>query len=537
MKKILLFTLLLAASAMPAQKKNPSKLPDAPEPKPTSAAERMAGLEKRKQAEARSLVSNIGFRNVGPTIMSGRVVDLDVNPNDPTHFYVAYASGGLFFTDNNGITFRPVFENEEAITIGDIAVDWSDPTNAKIWIGTGENNSSRSSYSGTGLYYSANNGKTWEKRGLEESHHVGKILIHPSNPNTVWVAVIGHLYSPSADRGVYKTTDGGKSWKKTLFINENTGVIDLFLSPDNANILYACAWHRERRAWNFVESGMGSGIHLSSNGGDSWNLLSVAASGFPQGEGVGRIGLSIFPSNTNIMYAIVDNQSARENKAGSKEDKELKAADFKIMTRDAFLKLDQDLLETYLRENEFPEEHTAQTVMQLVQDNKLQPISLADYVYDANADLFSKPIVGAEVYRSEDAGKSWKKTNEKDIKNMYYTYGYYFGKIWVSPSNANEIFIAGVSLLKSSDGGKTFQSVDGANQHGDHHALWMNPKRAGHLINGNDGGVNISWDNGKAWFKANTPAVGQFYAVAVDQAKPYNVYGGLQDNGVWTGPS
>ncbi len=537
MKKILLLGFMLVASVLPAQKKNAAKLPDAPEPKPTSAAERMAGLEKRKQAEARSLVSNIGFRNVGPTIMSGRVVDLDVNPNDPTHFYVAYASGGLFFTDNNGITFRPVFENEEAITIGDIAVDWTNPSATKIWVGTGENNSSRSSYSGTGLYYSSNSGKTWEKRGLEESHHIGKILIHPTNPNTVWVAVIGHLYSPSQDRGVYKTTDGGKSWKKTLFINENTGVIDLFINPDNANIVYACAWHRERRAWNFVESGVGSGIHVSSDGGDSWNLLSVAASGFPQGEGVGRIGLSIFPSNTNIMYAIVDNQSVRESKAGSSEAKALKAADFKTMTRDAFLKLDHDLLEAYLRENEFPAEHTAQTIMQLVQDNKLQPISLADYVYDANADLFSKPIIGAEVYRSEDAGKTWKKTNDKDIKNLFYTYGYYFGKIWVSPSNVDEIFIAGVSLLKSSDGGKTFQPVDGANQHGDHHALWINPKRAGHLINGNDGGVNISWDNGKAWFKANTPAVGQFYAVAVDQAKPYNVYGGLQDNGVWTGPS
>ncbi|MCU0434322.1 MAG: glycosyl hydrolase [Bacteroidia bacterium] len=535
MKRLLPLLLLTAISiAAAAQKTNTP--PNAPEPKPTPAAERMAALEKRKAAEQRSLVSNIAFTNIGPTIMSGRVTDLEADPNDPTRFYVAYASGGVFFSGNNGTTFSPVFENETSITIGDIAVNWSNPAQPEIWVGTGEANSSRSSYSGTGVYVSPDGGKTWQNRGLHETHHIGKVLLHPTQKGTAWVAAIGHLYSPSAERGVFKTTDGGKTWSNTLFINENTGVIDLIPDPQSPDILYATAWHRERRAWNFVEAGSGTAIYKSTDGGQTWKIITTAASGFPQGNDIGRIGLCIFPGNTNIMYAVVDNQTPLQPQTQAKRG--LSPARFRSMTNAEFLELSDTELDTWLRRNEFPAQHTAATIKPQVKAGTLKPSALADYVSDANADLFNRPIEGAQIYRTSNGGTTWTLAgNDENLKELFYTYGYYFGKIWVSPFDDNEIWVAGVQLLHSTDGGKTFTPTDGANQHGDHHALYVNPKRRGHLINGNDGGINISWDNGQSWFKANTPAVGQFYAINVDMATPYNVYGGLQDNGVWVGPS
>ncbi|HNU89411.1 MAG TPA: hypothetical protein PKJ94_14025, partial [Ferruginibacter sp.] len=204
--------------------------------KPSTAAERMNGWQKRKLLEENSLLKDIKFRNVGPSIMSGRVVDMDVNPADPTEFYVAYATGGLWYTSNNGQSLVPVFDKENVFGIGDIAVDWRSRT---IWVGTGEANSSRSSYAGMGLYKSADNGKTWEYLGLPESHHIGKINLHPANKNIAWVAVLGHLYSPNKERGIYKTTDGGKTWKQTLYVDDNTGAVDMDINPRNPDELYA----------------------------------------------------------------------------------------------------------------------------------------------------------------------------------------------------------------------------------------------------------------------------------------------------------
>jgi photosystem II stability/assembly factor-like uncharacterized protein len=510
-------------------------VPSAPDPKGTPATERIAGYTKKNLTEKNSIVTNLSFHNVGPTVMSGRVVDIDVNPADPTKFYVAYASGGVFYTNNNGTTFTPVFDDQPLIDIGDIAVNWTNQDQPEIWVGTGECNSSRSSYAGTGIFHSTNGGKSWEYKGLSETHHIGKIILSGADKKTILVAAAGHLYTPNKERGVFKSTDGGTTWKQTLFIDENTGVIDMFADPGNANVLYAVAWHRERKAWNFVEGGKSSGIYKSTNGGENWTLISDAKSGFPNGDGLGRIGLSIFPGNTNIIYAVVDNQSVVNDTTSKK--KALTPSDFRNMTREQFLALEDKKLDTYLTENGFPEKYSVSYVREQISSKKIEPIALADFVSDANNDLFSRPIVGAEIYKSEDAGVTWKKINTKPLDGLFYTYGYYFGKIWVSPFDANEVYIAGVELLKSTDGAKTFKSTNGENQHGDHHALWIDPVRKGHLINGNDGGVNISWDNGANWFKANTPSVGQFYSVNVDMAKPYNVYGGLQDNGVWCGPS
>ncbi len=495
---------------------------------------RFEAFKQREKLRDNSLLKNVKLRSVGPTIMSGRVTDIDVNPDNPTVFYVAYASGGLWKTENNGISFTPLFDHETSMTIGDIAVDWKH--GETIWVGTGENNSSRSSYAGTGIYKSTDKGITWNYVGLGETQHIGKIVIDRDNPNTVWVAAIGHLYSPNPERGVFKTTDGGKTWKKTLYIDENTGAIDLSIDPNNHKILYAAAWHRVRRAWNFVGSGKTSGIYKSENAGDTWKLISTKESGFPTGKGVGRIGLAVYPQNSQIIYAIVDNQFHRPEEK-KKEKPTITKEMLKTISKGNFLKLKDEDINKFLDDNDFPMEYSAEKIKQMVKDNKIKPIALVNYISDANEDLYNTPVIGAEVYRSDDGGKTWNKTNKDYIDDLFYTYGYYFGLIRVDPENDKEIYIGGVPILKSTDGGKTFSSIDADNMHGDYHTIWVDPKKEGHLIIGNDGGLNITYDNGKTYFKANTPAVGQFYSVAVDMDSPYNVYGGLQDNGVWTGPS
>ena len=478
-----------------------------------------------------SIVKNIKFTSIGPSVMSGRVVDLDVNVNNPTEFYVAYASGGLWYTNNNGTTFTPVMDHAPTQNIGDIAVDWKKGT---IWVGTGENNSSRSSYAGIGILKSEDKGKTWQNVGLTDSHHIGKIIINPKNTEEVVVGVIGHLYTPNAERGIFKTTDGGKSWKKTLFINNDTGIIDMVSVPGKPKIMYASAWERERKAWNFKGNGEGSAIYKSTDGGDSWKKISDGNNGFPTGNSVGRIGLAAF--DENIIYVILDNQDRREKEKKEKSSENLQKMDFIKMDKEAFNKLEDKKLDKYLRDNSFPKKYSAASVKKMMKENKILLSDIATYNDNANNDLFDTPVKGAEVYLSEDGGKTWKKTHEKYVDELYFSYGYYFGEIRVHPKNKDKIFIMGVPILISNDGGKNFKSINKENVHADHHALWINPNLEGHLINGNDGGVNISYDDGESWIKNNQPSVGQFYSVNVTNKKNYTVYGGLQDNGVWKGP-
>lgn len=498
---------------------------------PTPAAERMQVAEQRRKLESRSLLKEIPFRNIGPSIMSGRVVDIDANPEDPTEFYVAYATGGLWHTTNNGQSFTPIMDSLDMLFIGDIAVNWNSRT---IWVGTGEVNSSRSSYAGVGVYKSSNNGKTWEYLGLPESHHIGKIQLHPSNPNIAWVAVLGHLYSANQERGVYKTTDGGKTWKQTLFVDENTGCADLDINPSNPNEVYAGMWYRVRRAWKFEESGKASGIYKSSDGGETWKLVSGPGSGFMSGDKIGRIGLTVYPKQPNTVWAIVDNNTPKPDTA--KKNDTLYTKDlFKNISKEQFAQLKDNLLDTFLKKNGFPRKYNAKGVKEMVAADKVQSTALWDYL-DSDDGFQNTGIAGCEVYRSDDGGQTWKKANTKPI-SIFNTYGYYFAKIYTSHYNPDKVFIIGFNAMVSKDGGKTFTRMDKANVHADHHALWVNPKRDAHVINGNDGGLNISYDDGANWFKANTPSVGQYYAITVDDAKPYNVYGGLQDNGSWYGPS
>jgi photosystem II stability/assembly factor-like uncharacterized protein len=502
------------------------------QPNPTPAGERMQGLDQRRKLEAISPLNEIKFRNIGPTIMSGRVVDLDVNPDDPTEFYVAYATGGLWHTTNNGQSFVPIMDSIDVLFIGDIAVNWSKRT---IWVGTGEVNSSRSSYAGVGIYKSTDNGKKWRYLGLPESHHIGKIQLHPTDENTAWVAALGHLYSANKDRGVYKTTDGGTTWKHTLYVDDNTGAVDIDINPTNPLEVYAAMWYRTRRAWKFEESGKSSGIYKSSDGGETWKIISGPGSGFMNGDKIGRIGIAVYPKNPNLVWAIVDNNNPKPDTAAKKNDTLYKKSDLKDLTKEQFAALKNNLLDTFLRKNGFPRKYTAKNVKEMVASDKVKPTALWDYL-DSDDGFQNTGIYGCEVYKSEDAGKTWKRSHEKPI-GIFNTYGYYFAKIYTSHYNPEKVFILGFYAQYSTDGGKTFKTMDKNNVHADHHALWVNPKKDAHVINGNDGGVNISYDDGENWFKANMPPVGQFYAITVDDAKPYNVYGGLQDNGSWWGPS
>jgi photosystem II stability/assembly factor-like uncharacterized protein len=474
-----------------------------------------------------SLFNQIEAKNIGPTIMSGRVVDLAVNPKNPTEFYVAYATGGLWYTNNNGTSFSPVMDSAETVNCGSVTVDWNSGT---ILVGTGEVNASRSSYAGVGVLKSSDKGKTWENLGLKDSHHISRIWVNPSNLNEIVVASVGHLYTTNKERGIFKSTDGGKSWKQTLFVAEDTGIIDLAVSKNNPKVMFAASWQKDRKAWHFDGDGEKSGIYKSEDGGTSWKLVTTKESGFPANEGVGRIGLALF--NENVIYAVLDNQNMRP-KAASKN----KLTVMLSSPGADFMEISNKELNIALKESGFRDKYRAENIKNWVANNNMEPKEVLAVLSDANKALFETEVIGCEVYKSEDGGKSWKKTNQNYIDDMFYTYGYYFANISVDEKNQNRVYIGGVPLLFSEDGGKTFDIISKENVHADHHVTWVNPENQNHIINGNDGGVNISYDNGAHWIKCNNEAVSQFYAVNVDYQENYNVYGGMQDNGVWFGPN
>ena len=475
-----------------------------------------------------NLFQEVKFRSIGPTIMSGRIADLAVNPDNSTEFYAAYASGGLWYTNNNGTSFTPVMDSAPTQNCGSVTVDWKSGT---IWVGTGEVNASRSSYAAIKILKSSDQGKTWENIGLPNSQHISRILVNPKNINEITVGAVGNLYSKSQERGVFKTLDGGKTWKKTLFINDETGIIDVVVSPTNFNIQYAAAWQKDRKAWDFIGNGASSGIYKSIDAGNSWSLVSTELSGFPNNEGGGRIGVALF--NDTVLYAVLDNQNKRPASSKSK-------GSLPIMMSspgEDFSNIPNKELNNALKAAGLREKYRAENIKNFVEDSKLEPKEAFKVLQDANKALFETEVIGCEVYKSIDGGKTWTKMNQKFIDDFYYTYGYYFANISVDANDENRIYIGAVPLLFSNDGGKTFEVISKENVHADHHVTWVNPKNPNHIINGNDGGVNISYDNGAHWIKCNNQAVGQFYAVQVDNDENYNVYGGLQDNGVWFGPN
>lgn len=441
-------------------------------PPATDAQTRLEWYEQHMKMRKSSPHKNLRWRHIGPTHMSGRVTDIAKPLDQLRTFYVASASGGVWKTDNEGTTWKPIFDDAPSGSVGAITVDPSDSSN--VWVGLGESNILRSSMAGTGVYRSTDEGETWNHCGLADSHHIARIVVHPTDSNTVLVAVGGHEYSENENRGVFKTTDAGKNWKKVLYENPTTGANDLTFDPSDPNVMYATMWHRIRYAWNDPVPGPGGGIYKSIDGGDTWDRLTE---GLPPQDKCGRTGIAVAKKNPNVVYALIDSHE---------------------VTRKAK-----------------PDEK----------------------------DVYGRPrkdvLRGAVVYRSDDAGETWQQVNKNNrrMRGLFSTYGWFFSQIRVDPNDENTVYIMGVPLMKSSDGGKSFKSLNYRNLHSDHHALWIDPADSGHLISGNDGGINISYDGGKSWRDLPNLPIVQFYNVAVDNAKPFNVYGSIQDNMSWKGPS
>ncbi len=527
--------LLAAASAFagPAGTKTEEAARFHPPARGMPSATRLAGHERRLAMEQTTPFANLRFRNVGPEVQGGRIVDLDGPRSRPETLFAAFASGGLWRTDNKGGSWTPLFDRESSMTIGAFAV--GDAEGNVLWTGTGEANSSRTSYAGTGVFKSVDGGKTWTNTGLRDSHHVGKILVDARNPDTVFVASLGPLYTDGGERGLYRTTDGGKSWAKVLGGPGRTGAIDVVQDSKDPSLLLAALWERDRKPWNFLESGPGSGIYRSRDGGTTWTRL---AGGLPQGDVVGRIGLAVTPARPGTVYAVVDNQARRP---GDRDEEtppgELTPRRLKALGAEQFARLDTAVVERFLRAIDFPKELKARALQKDVASGKVKLSEVVAYVDDADRQMVEVEIVGKEVFRSDDAGESWRKTHDVSLQKVAYSYGYYFGKIWVSPDDADRVYVAGVPLVGSDDGGKSWHGLDRLGVHGDHHALRFAPGDARHVALGNDGGLNLSWDGGETWTKVNNLPVGQITTIAVDSAEPYNIVCGLQDNGVMRGPS
>ncbi|MEM9929900.1 MAG: glycosyl hydrolase, partial [Bacteroidota bacterium] len=331
-----------------------------------------------------------------------------------------------------------------------------------------------------------------------------------------------------------------QSWEKTLFVDDKTGAVDLIRDPRKPNELFAATWERQRWAWDFKESGPGSGVWHSKDSGQTWTRISSDGAGFPTGEGGGRIGLAVSydKSGQRHLYASIDNYFRKSAEELEEDDPEtLTKNQLRGMSKAAFADLKNYQVEGFLRSNGFPRSANAKSIKAKVASGKVTTDQLVEYLEDANSLLFDTPVKGFELYHTTTNGKKWARTHDDYLPSLYNTYGYYFGTISVAPNDPSTIYAMGVPIAKSTDGVKTWTGANGANVHADHHHLWINPDRPDHIINGNDGGVNISYDGGENWIKCNVPPLGQFYDVAVDNhPNGYRVYGGLQDNGTWRGP-
>jgi photosystem II stability/assembly factor-like uncharacterized protein len=390
------------------------------------------------------ILSGMKFRLIGPAMISGRIIDFAINPENHSEYYVAVASGGVWKTVNAGVTYDPIFDSQGSYSIGCVTID---PNNHHVvWVGTGENNSQRSVSYGDGVYKSEDGGKTWKNMGLKRSEHIAKIYVDPRNSNHVYVASQGPLWGAGGDRGLYKTEDGGKIWELILEISENTGVTDLVVDPRNPDVMYAASYQRRRHVWTLINGGPEAAVYKSKDAGKTWDKL---GNGLPSGE-LGRIGLAISPVNPDYVFALIE----------------------------------------------------------------------------ASGDV-------GGFYKSTNRGASWvKASNYKTVSAQYYQ------EIVCDPFDVDRIYLPDTWTKVSDDGGKTWKNLGNTHRHVDDHAFWVDPTDANHYLIGGDGGIYESYDRGKFWgWKANLP-LGQFYRVSVDNSEPfYYVYGGTQDNNSIGGPS
>ena len=418
------------------------------------------------------------FRPIGPASMSGRISDVAVYEANPALFYVGTAHGGVWKTTNNGTTFEAQFQDQGLMSIGDVAVSQSNPD--LVWVGTGESNNRQSTSWGDGVYKSTDGGKTWANLGLRTSRYINRIVIDPRANDTVLVAATGSLWGPGGERGVYKTTDGGKTWKQVLKVDDDTGANDLVMDPGDSKIVYASTYQRRRTACCMNGGGPGSGLWKSTDGGDTWTRLK---SGIPEGS-LGRIAVDVYRRRPNILYALIEGP-ATAGRGG--------------------------------RGAGAPEEGPGQAAAAAAQGGR-----------GGGGPLNTEPT---GLYRSDDSGATWKKVNNANPRPMY------FSQVRVDPNDPEVVYLGGVGLHQTLNGGKTIATDVAQPIHDDIHAIWIDPGNSNHVIIGNDGGLAYSYDQAKTWvFVPNLP-VGLFYHVSYDMATPYNVCGGMQDNYNWCGPS
>jgi photosystem II stability/assembly factor-like uncharacterized protein len=521
-------TLLLLSLATPSDAARPK--PGAP----STPEQREAAWQLHQRMEAESEFRGLNWRSIGPTGQGGRVVDIASVPGQPYTFYVAYASGGVWKTTNNGGSFEPLTDQLPNTVTGAIAVDPSNPDT--LWIGAGEPNAARSNYGGHGVFVSHDGGKTFERKGLTGTDRIAEILVDPRDSNRVLVAAAGKLYSPGGQRGIFLTEDGGDTWTQVLKPSDDwTGASDLVIDPTRPDVLYAALWDRKRTPWQFTEAGDGSGIYKSEDGGRSWRALS---GGLPTGDKVGRIGLSIAASQPDTVYASIDHWAELPESLRDLGDRPLSPQRLRRMSRDEFLKQDPEEVERFIRGADLPVELDAEKLLAEVREGSITLQQLLSRLEDGNAALFNNPSWGHTVWRSDDGGSTWRRTHEEPIREVTYSYGYYFGEIAVDPSDAERVYTMGVPLIVSSDGGKTWSGyANHESVHVDHQAFWIDPNYPQRIIVGNDGGLDASYDAGVTWRRLDAQPLGQFYTIYADMAEPYNVYGGMQDNGTSKGSS
>jgi photosystem II stability/assembly factor-like uncharacterized protein len=421
-----------------------------------------------------TVVNALTFRNLGPFRTAAWVTEVAV-PESPArdHLYTIYAatrSGGLWKTTNAGTTWTPISDSVGAAAVGAVALA---PSNSRIvWMGTGDQANARSSYSGKGVFKSVDGGATWQFAGLPDSHHIARIVIHPTKPDVVYVAAMGHLFSRNEERGVFRTLDGGKSWKKVLYVNDGVGAIDLVINRKAPGTLYAAMYEKDRRPWQIVESGPESAIYKTEDGGDKWTKL---AGGLPVGK-IGRIGLDIYQKNPAVLYALLENQNQKPGPPSTDAARDVSA---------------------------------------------ISPLAAG--------------IIGNELYRTDDGGKSWRKVTDENVAGGKAPYS--FNQVRINPHDDNTVIVTSDAMYISRDRGKTWATDFFRGVFGDFRSMWWDPEDKDRIILGSDGGVNVSLDGGKTGDYSVNMQVGEVYAIGVDMDDPYNVYGGLQDHDSWKGPS